>query len=373
MTIPPAARITAGELVLVCSRYDLGAIQSVRRIKGGSRESPKIFVISDRGRFLIKRRAPASMPASSASGEPVTRVALSHEVQIHLASRGFPVAPLVGTRVDNNSLLELRGFIYEVFRFVDGRRYDRTAAAANAAGRLLATLHHQLSDFQPRWTPPDVTYHAHAAVGPSIDDLVARTSDAILNDHLLWLRNAYAAAAAEAERSGIGRQALQLIHADWHPGNVLFAPAGGPATGDPERIVAVLDFDSVRRGPAIVDLANGALQFAVARRAIAPAADPDDRGRAGIRVRLNPELFHAFIAGYLTESSTRGSNRIQRTDLAVLPWLMIEAMIVETIAPIAATGQFGKVSAAAALAMTRQAALWISKQAPYLVSVASGR
>jgi Ser/Thr protein kinase RdoA (MazF antagonist) len=370
VTIPPAARITAGELVLVCSRYDLGAIQSVRRIKGGSRESPKILVVSDRGRFLIKRRAPAS---SAAGGELVARVALSHQVQLHLAARGFPVAPLVGTRSDNNSLLELRGFIYEVFRFVDGRRYDRTPAAAHAAGHLLASLHHHLGDFRPRWSPPEVTYHAHAAVVPGIDDLIARAADPTLTEHLRRLRDAYINASAEASRLGVDRLPTQLIHADWHPGNLLFAPAGGPATGAAEHIVAVLDFDSVRLGPVVVDLANGALQFAVARRATAAGTDPDDRGRAGIRVRLNPELFQAFIAGYLADSAGRGATRIQRADLSVLPWLMVEAMIVETIAPIAATGQFGKVSAAAALAMTRHAAAWISEQAPYLVSVASGR
>ena len=108
-------------------------------------------------------------------------------------------------------------------------------------------------------------------------------------------------------------------------------------------------------------------------KAAALRPDPDDRGRAGIRVRLDPELVHAFVAGYLADSASRSNQRIQRGDLSVLPWLMVEAMIVETIAPIAATGQFGKVSAAAALAMTRQAAAWISEQAPYLVSVASGR
>jgi hypothetical protein len=51
---------------------------------------------------------------------------------------------------------------------------------------------------------------------------------------------------------------------------------------------------------------------------------------------------------------------------------MIEAIVVETIAPIAATGQFGKVSAAAAVAMTRQAADWMAAHAGRLVSLASG-
>lgn len=361
--LPPAARITAGELVLVCSRYDLGSIQSLRRIKGGSRESPKILIVSDRGRFLMKRRAPQG--GSGTPSNVAARVALSHQVQLYLGSRGIPVAPLVGTRDQNNSLLELRGYIYEVFRFVSGRRYGRSAAAADAAGRLLASMHIFLSELKPSWTPPDATYHAHPAVAPSIDDLIGRTREPELRGHLAALRDAYVQASAEASRLGADQLPTQLIHGDWHPGNLLYAP-------DSERVAAVLDFDSVRLGATAFDLANGALQFAVARRPLGEAAgsDDDDRGRAGIRVRLEPELLRAFASGYLSESQ---SNRLPTIDPSVLPWLMIEAMVVETVAPIVATGQFGKVSARAALQMTRQAVAWISERAPYLVSLIGSR
>jgi Ser/Thr protein kinase RdoA (MazF antagonist) len=356
----PAHKITAGELVLVCSRYDLGAIQSLRRLRGGSRESPKVLVASDRGRFLIKRRPPRGEDLSH-------RVALSHEVQLHLAARGFPIAPLVGTRTDNNSLLELNGFIYEVFRFVDGHRYERTPAEAHAAGRLLAVAHRLLSDLHPRWTPPDTTYHNHPAVAPSIADLISRTSDAAVRDHLAALRDAYLRASSEAERLGALRHPAQLIHADWHPGNLLFAAARSdlPAASTPA-VAAVLDFDSVRTGRPIMDLANGALQFAVARR---PGGGSAASGGTGIRVSLSPELVRAFCVGYQAEPVP---SRLQAADMAVIPWLMIEAIVVETIAPIAATGQFGNVSAAAAVAMTRQATDWMATEANRLVSLASG-
>lgn len=346
--------------MLVCSRYDLGAIHSLRRLRGGSRESPKVLVVSDRGRFLIKRRPPRGDDLSH-------RVALSHEVMLHLGSHGFPVAPLVGTRADNNSLLELNGFVYEVFRFIDGHRYERSPAEAMAAGRLLASLHRLLHDLHPRWTPPDMTFHNHPAVVPSIDDLMGRSTDGAMRADLAALRDAYLRAAAEAERLGAMRHPAQLIHADWHPGNLLFA--GPQATsGAPvePRVVAVLDFDAVRSGRTIMDLANGALQFAVARR---PGGGSERHGGTGIRVSLNPELVRAFCLGYHAEPTP---TRFQSGDMAVVPWLMIEAIVVETLAPIAATGQFGKVSAAAALAMTRQAVEWMATGAERLVSLAAG-
>lgn len=355
----PSHQITAGELVLVCSRYDLGAIHSLRRLRGGSRESPKVLVVSDRGRFLIKRRPPRGDDLSH-------RVALSHEVMLHLASHGFPVAPLVGTRADNNSLLELNGFVYEVFRFIDGHRYERTPAEAHAAGRLLAALHRLLHDLHPRWTPPDMTFHNHPAVVPGIDEVMGRTTDGSVRADLAALRETYLRAAAEAESLGVMRHPAQLIHADWHPGNLLFAGPQATAGAPVEpRVVAVLDFDAVRSGRTVMDLANGALQFAIARR---PGSGPEPPGGTGIRVSLNPELVRAFCSGYHAESSTA---RLQPGDMAVIPWLMIEAFVVETLAPIAATGQFGKVSAAAALAMTRQAVDWMVAGADRLVSLAS--
>ncbi len=355
----PSHQITAGELVLVCSRYDLGAIHSLRRLRGGSRESPKVLVVSDRGRFLIKRRPPRGDDLSH-------RVALSHEVMLHLASHGFPVAPLVGTRADNNSLLELNGFIYEVFRFIDGHRYERSSAEACAAGRLLAALHGLLHDLHPRWTPPDMTFHNHPAVGSSIDELMGRGTDRAMRSDLDILRGAYLRASAEAESLGVMRHPAQLIHADWHPGNLLFADPQASAGTPPEpRVVAVLDFDAVRSGRTIMDLANGALQFAVARR---PGGGSDRAGGTGIRVSLNPELVRAFCLGYHAETKPA---RFRAADMSVIPWLMVEAIIVETLAPIAMTGRFGKVSAAAALAMTRQAVEWMSTGADQLVSLAS--
>lgn len=366
--MPEPSRITAGELVLVCSRYDLGAIQSLRRYRGGSRDSPKVLVVSDRGRFLIKRRAPGHTRIGSAPApdDLARRVALSHQVQLHLAARAFPVAPLVGTRAENNSLLELNGSIYEVFRFIDGRRYDRTPAAAAAAGRLLALLHRELRDLHPLWPPSEVTYHNQPAVVPTIRDLAERASlqHPRFSEDLAALRDVYLHAAAEAERLGLAGEVPQLIHADWHPGNLLYTVT---APGSDPSIAAVLDFDSVRLGRPVIDLANGALQFAMLREST-PAAGSDQT--PGLRVHLDPDLFREFCSGY---QSQIGPGRVHSAGLPVVPWLMIEAVVVETLAPIAATGRFGKVSARAAIAMSRRATSWLQENADRLVSLASGR
>src|SRR6185295_4371231 len=98
------ARITAGELVVVCSHYDLGVIEEVRRFRGGSRLAPKVLIKTGTGEYLLKRRAPGAANAP-------TKVAFTHEVILHLASMGFPVPPIIGTKVGGatggNSMLQL--------------------------------------------------------------------------------------------------------------------------------------------------------------------------------------------------------------------------------------------------------------------------
>lgn len=372
---PSLTRITAGELVLVCSRYDLGAIRSLRRFRGGSRQSPKVLIESDRGLFLLKRRAP---PAGGDEEAAAERIALAHRVQMTLGAGGFPVAEIIAPRQGRGgggATLALNGFNYEVFGFIRGMRFDRSPAQARAAGSLLAVLHEWLRAAglsTPVPGPP--TYHDHPAAARTIAELPERLAarsgspDPGLGAVCERLSVSYQVAARRAEELGrIGTLPTQLIHGDWHPGNLLFnppppSPALAPApalttTPAPPTIAAVLDFDAVRVGPTILDAANGAFQFAVSRRTEGP-----DAGRAGPTITLNPDRFAAFLDGY----------RIPAGLAPVLPWLMIEAMIVETVAPIAATGRFGKLPAAAALAMTARAAEWTGAESERLVSLAGG-
>ncbi|MFN7021659.1 MAG: phosphotransferase enzyme family protein [Phycisphaerales bacterium] len=367
-----AAKITAGELVLVCSRYDLGAIRSLRRFRGGSRQSPKVLIESDRGWFLLKRRGEK---APSVADGP-DRADLAHRVQFFLGQRGYPIAGLVRTRGiadrEGVSLLELNGSAYEMFRFVRGVRFDRSPAQAREAGARLSELHALFVEFAagrlpaPATSTPSLSYHNHPAAERTILELPARlaspptASTPLPKTHARpfceRLAAAYRLAAERAERLGVSQRSSHLIHGDWHPGNLLYS------TEEPRKIVAVLDFDSLRSGPAILDVANGAFQFAVSRRtgtddSDSPAGLPPSRSPA---LSLNPDRFSGFLAGY----------RLGPEDPPVVPWLVIQAMIIETVAPIAATGRFGKLPALPALAMAARAAEWAAAESDRLVSLA---
>ena len=99
---------------------------------------PKMVLISERGKFLLKRRPKGK--------DDLCRVAFAHAVQGHLGEKGFPVTLLVATRDENNTILQLNNHIYELFRFVTGSRYDGSAEATLDTGRQLAKFDKHLAD-----------------------------------------------------------------------------------------------------------------------------------------------------------------------------------------------------------------------------------
>jgi homoserine kinase type II len=345
------ARITAGELAIVCSRYDLGDVRSARHFKAGSRASPKALLVTSKGTYLLKRRA--APPADAARADWLNRIALSHQIVLHLATRGVPVPQLVGTRDDQNSMLQTGEHVYEIYRFVRGRAYDRTTESARSAGELLARCHLALRELRPDWPPPRRSYHAHPRLPSVLRDMPGLLKEPGLRETATHLADRYERAAAAANAAGLAGQADQLIHADWHPGNLLFAEEPGPA-----QVAAILDFDTVSLAPALTDAANGALQFALRRKPV----EPPQPGRAPFSVAFDPELFAAFWQGY------RGTEPQSRDwPFAAVPALCIEAIIAEAALPIAATGRFGRFSGGGVLRLANRTAAWFESHEQSLV------
>lgn len=393
---PSRSKITAGELVVVLSHYDLGVINTVERFRGGSRSSPKVIISTAGGEYLLKRRAPGP------GADPV-RVAFTHEVMQHLARGGVPVPGLIGTRADNNSLLQVTlpardgeeaapGCIYEVMRFIRGERYDRRPESAWAAGWWLARCHALLAGMKPMFPAPTRTYHSHARVPERLASIPGTLGDPALRGVCRALADAYLGAAERAAAHHAAGEE-QIIHGDWHPGNMLFVQGAVGGHGErghgahigqahmpapAQRVAAIFDFDAARLGLTLHDLANGAMQFAVQRHVGADAPE------AGWRIALDPDLLGAFFAGYREGAQAAsqtgvlsgwwgrgkpdqaGSAKpaaVTQDGLQAVPWLMIEALIVEAALPIASTGRFGKLAAGPVLGVVLRAVQAIAEQA----------
>ena len=133
------AKFDASELAVVLSNYDLGVIESVTEFLKGSRRSPKVGIVSDQGKFLLKRR-------SLERAKP-QRVRFSHLLQAHLSQSEFPLCKLIPTRKKGDTILQIRNYIYELFEFVPGHAFDKSIPQTHDAGITLAKFHRSTATF----------------------------------------------------------------------------------------------------------------------------------------------------------------------------------------------------------------------------------
>jgi len=326
------AHFSSEELVRVLSHYDIGIVHRVRPLSAGNRRAPKVIVVADKGTFLLKRRPRGR--------DNLERVAFAHAVQEHLAARAFPVAVLLATADERTTALSMDNHIYEFFRFVEGSRYDGSTEATREAGRQLALFHKHLADFESREDRSPWCFHDAAMVRRHLKLISSdtRTESARRRQEVadgLLLR--YDKSSARVNQLGFGSWKRQVVHGDWHPGNLLFAG---------NRVVAVVDFDSIRSSPAVTDLANGMLQFSI----VGDRPDPTQWSAHFQRDRL-----FEFLRGY--EEITKLSER-KRYGLVDM---MIETMIAEAVLPVAATGFFGRHCGLAFLEMILRKTQWLRR------------
>ena len=338
------ASFDPGELAVVLSHFDLGVIESVTDFARGSRRSPKVGVVAERGKFLLKRR-------SLRRADP-DRVRFTHRVQKHLTLSGFPAPKLVTTRDHGLELLQLRDHVYELFEFVAGQPFDRTPEETRQAGEVLARFHRLTDAFAGDHSraAPRGDYHDLAGVRTGLCSIGSTLSshdsfsgdEAELATLVQTLLSAYDEAASTVNRSPFDGLPERVIHADWHPGNVLYRNA---------RVVAVIDYDTLRLSRGVADVANGALQFSMLA-----GGDP-----AGWPEQVDADRFRAFLAGY--ESLIR----LSAVEFALIPPLMIEALIAECVPPITETGSVGRWAGFRVMQMVRRKIAWMASHGPVLV------
>lgn len=278
------------ELRRVLSHYDFGEIRSIHAFAGGSPAAPKVVIESSSGPVLLKRIAPGR-------DDPI-RVSRLHTIQLELERLGVPVGELLGT-IDNNSMLQLGGRVYEATRFIDARPFAGDVADARRAGSALRVLHDTLARIAVPAGLDSGSFHHDEHVLARLERITGAGGEVgRLGRRLLEI---YEKAAAFADEQGLRAKARQMAHGDWHPGNVLFTTGGD---------VVVVDFDTIRLAPRSTDVACGALFFAM--RA----------GGEGLPGSLDRDRVEAFLEGYGERPVALGA-------------LMGEALIAEGVVPIA--------------------------------------
>lgn len=336
-------RFTPEELAVVMSHYDIGIIDSVQEFPRGSRKAPKSLIVSEMGKYLLKRRA-------RGRDDPY-KVAFCHALQLHLAAQQFPLPHLIGTKKDNNSMLQWRGGVYELFEYIPGQPYPQSLESTFEAGKILGLYHKLLEHFRSEWQPPTGSFHMAPSVESGLRSIPKIVPPAMMSadgvqELLTSLLDHYRRAANIVDGLGLESWPRQIVHADWHPGNMLFRDG---------HVVAVIDYDSARLLQRVIDIANGALQFSIIGGDDDVTRWPDypDESR-----------FKRFLRGYDEVML------LSQAELRAVPWLMTEALIAEAVFPIAATGTFGRMDGLAFLQMVNRKIRWLAKNADRLVQLA---
>ena len=337
-------------LAIVLSHFDVGVIRGIKEFPRGSRRAPKLLIKAERGPFLLKRRAMGK--------DGPDKVAFCHGIQLHLAKRQFPLPHLIGTRTDNNSMLRLADQTYELFEYIEGTPYDQSLEATQDAGKILALMHKLLLSYESDDAPVmGNSYHNAKSVYNAcrtIPTTLRRRNpsqtgeQAQANSKLVQTLQAYYDDAVQRdEGAGMLDWPKQIVHSDWHPGNMLFR---GP------RVVAVIDYDTARIHQRVIDIANGALQFSILGGGEDPLTWPEG---------IDLARFKRFLMGYDSVPDVV----LTRAELKVVPWLMIQALIAEAVIPVAKTGMFARLQGGVFLEMVRRKCVWLIEQSPKLVAM----
>lgn len=332
-------KFATDELAIVLSNFDIGVIESITEFARGSRKAPKLLVNTDQGKYLLKRRARGK--------DDAFKVAFSHALQLFLAAKQFPLPRLIGTKRDNNSMLQWHGGIYELFEYIPGQSYPFTLEATFDSGRILGLYHKLLVDFHSEWQPAAGSYHKQPSVHQGLHAVPAalQSEDGTVKSLVKFLGETYDYAAEKIDQHGISAWPKQYVHADWHPGNMLFRE---------NHVVAVIDYDSARQLQRIIDVANGALQFSI-------IGGDEDVGKWPDYV--DESRFKRFVRGY------DEAMLLSEAEVRVMPWLMAEALIAEAVLPVAVTGQFGRMEGLKFLQMIQRKVYWLTHQTERLVSL----
>jgi len=343
---PASEEIHGQDLVIVLSQYDIGKIDRLSDYKKGSRRAAKMLIHASKGSYLLKRRA--------TSRDAKQQVKVAHAVQQHLSHHRFPVAGLIET-LEGHTFVEHDGRIYELFKYIKGKRFDKTNPAAAEAGRVLAHFHDLLRDFPVDQVLKRPSYHQGDSIIRVLDEIMQvlqtkESSDTLegVPETIEYLKKQYAIANQIIDDVDFNSLPSGIVHADWHPGNMLYKDG---------EIIAVIDFDSIRVNPRITDIANGALQFSM-RMGETEDVQLWKEGFRGQTIRSMIQAYEHF-----TQLPLMASER------TIVPYLMVEALIVESIIPIHSTGSFGTILGSSFLKMVEGKLRWLDPRMQRITEV----
>lgn len=183
------------------------------------------------------------------------RVRFQLRFQQHLSDSGFPTSEIIPSKTGDQLVCDESG-LWSLFTFIQGNEFDfsRPNQVASAAQRL-AQFHHGAATFDE----PEVVFDVNREWCDWWDDgdvavaeLASMFAGRGVEDDLAFLRHWYAEAIRDWAADRVERLPHGWIHGDWHGRNMVFVR---------DEIRGVFDFDPVRRGVLVEDIARAVFMF----------------------------------------------------------------------------------------------------------------
>ena len=250
----------------------------------------------------------------------------------HLARRAWPYgAPLMLPAADGTMSKEAAGRLWTLYPFIDGVSAParKTPAQAAELGHLVGSLDQLLAEVELPGAEFQLQLFTSPDPGLCTSPSLSEGERAIVRSAQAWLETKRDSAAA-----ALAEMPTQTVHNDLHDNNLLF---------EGERLVGLIDFDSLATAPRVVDLQN-ALLFLL--------AEPANR---------EEEIVTPLAQAYRKELP------VTESELQIVPVLLVDRLL-STISQILAERPL-KLHRRAAVSRYSETLSWLLPRSSWLTSV----
>jgi len=213
-------------------------ILNIRKMDAHEINATNFIFTTTGGKFILKRYASVSEK----------RLKLISEVISQCRKDGVKVPMPIGDYIKEN------GHFYSCFRFVEGSIFDGSTQQTKEAARELASLHKSLSKIRRKIDRPDTELHNILTLEEvrKMEEDIGHYKKNIYQNLPFIKKEIVELGLGIVSRTQLERIPKQLVHNDYHTMNVLF-------NGD--RLVRILDLDSIGTGVRVRDVAFAAQRF----------------------------------------------------------------------------------------------------------------